>query len=75
VEQELSAGLGERQVAEFVEDKEVEPGQMLGQSALASIAGLGLEPVDQIDDGEEAAAAAIADAGPGDGDGKMGLSG
>ena len=32
VEQELAAGLGERQVAEFVEDDEVHAGQMIGHA-------------------------------------------
>ena len=30
MEQQLAAGLGERQVAEFVEDEEVHAGQMIG---------------------------------------------
>ena len=42
VEQELAAGLRERQVAEFVEDDEVHPGQMLGDTTLPSITGLDL---------------------------------
>ncbi len=36
---------------------------------------LGLEPVDQIDDVEEAAARAVADQRPGNGDGQMRLAG
>jgi hypothetical protein len=31
VEQELAAGLGERQIAEFVEDDEVHAGQVIGK--------------------------------------------
>jgi hypothetical protein len=46
VEQELSAGLHEWQIAEFVEDDEVHPGQMVGKTALPTVAGLGLEPLD-----------------------------
>jgi hypothetical protein len=34
VEQQLAAGLSERQVAEFFEDEEVQPGQMLGDATL-----------------------------------------
>ena len=47
VEQELAAGLGEGQRAEFIEDDEVQAGQMIGEPPLASIAALGLEPVDE----------------------------
>jgi hypothetical protein len=50
VEQELSAGLGEGQIPEFIEDDEVHPRQVLGKSALVPVAGLGLKPVDEIDD-------------------------
>ena len=46
MEQQLAAGLGERQVAEFVEDNEVHPRQMLGDTTLASVAGLDLQAVD-----------------------------
>ena len=57
VEQQLAAGLGEGQIAEFVEDDEVEAREIIGDAALASGARLGLEPVDEIDGGEEAARA------------------
>jgi len=50
VEQELSAGLGEGQITKFIEDDKVHAGQMIGEPSLVSIAGLGLEPVDEIDD-------------------------
>ena len=48
---------------------------MIGETALASITGLGLEPVDEIDHVVEPAARAAADAASDDGDGKMGLAG
>jgi len=35
MEEELAAGLGEGQVAEFVEDQEVEAAEEIGQPALA----------------------------------------
>jgi hypothetical protein len=54
--------LGEGQIAEFIEDDEVHAGQMIGKSALASIPGLDLEPVDEIDHIVEPAAGAAADA-------------
>src|SRR5690554_4215857 len=75
MEQQLAAGLGEGQVAELVEDDEVEAGEMIGDAALAAGAGLGLELVDEIDDVEEATAGAAADAGPCDGDGCVALAG
>ena len=46
VEQELAAGLGERQIAEFVEDDEVHAGQVIGKPSLPRVAGFGLEPID-----------------------------
>ena len=58
MEQELSASLGEGQIAEFVEDDEVHPRQMLGKPALVPIAGLGLKPVDEVDDVVEPTASA-----------------
>ena len=66
VEQQLTSGLGEGQVAELVEDDEIAPGELIGEPALATGTGFGLEPVDQVDDVEEAPAGAVADAGPGD---------
>src|ERR1700759_4204796 len=75
VEQELAARLGEGKIAQLVENDEVHAGQMLGEPALSSVAGLGLEPVDEIDDVVEAAAGSIADTASRDGDGQMGLAG
>ena len=75
MEQELAAGLGERQIAEFVQDDEVHSCEVFREPALASIAGLGLEPVDQIDDIVEPAAGAGADAASDDGDREVGLAG
>jgi hypothetical protein len=74
LEQELAAGLGEGQIAELVEDGEVLAGQVIGNPALPTVAALGLEPIDQIDDIEEAAAGAAADARASDRDGEMGLA-
>lgn len=47
---------------------------MIGDATLPAGAGFGLEPVDQVDDIEEAAARTVADQCPGDGDGQMGLA-
>jgi hypothetical protein len=46
---------------------------MVGNAALPAGAGLGLEPVDQIDDIVEAAASAVSDQRPGNGDSQMGF--
>ena len=75
MEQELAAGLGEGQIAELVEDDEVEPAEMVGDAPLASCAGFGFELTDEVNDIEEAAASAAADAGAGDADGEVGLAG
>ena len=60
------------ELAEFVEHEEVEPGEPVGDAALAS--GAGLEPVDQVDGGVEAPARAAVDAAPGDRHGEMALA-
>ena len=75
MEEQLPAGLGEGQVAEFVEDDEVAAYELICGAALASGAELGLEVVDQVDDVVAAAPGALADAGARDGDGEMGLAG
>ena len=50
----MPAGLGEGQIAEFVEDDEVEAGEIVGDASLASGSAFGLELIDEIDGGEEA---------------------
>ncbi len=75
VEQELAAGLGEREIAELVEDQEVEAGDQVRGAALAFGAGFGVELVHQVDDIEEPAAAAVANAGACDAHSEMGLAG
>ena len=75
VEEELSAGLGEGQITQFVEDDEVETSHVVGKPSLLAATGLGLKPVHQIDDVVEAAAGAAADERTGNGDGEMGLAG
>jgi hypothetical protein len=56
VEQQLPAGLGEGEIAEFVEDDEVEAREVIGEPSLAASTALGLELIDEIDGGEEAPA-------------------
>ena len=67
--------MSEGQIAKFVEDDEVHAGQVVCEPALAAGAGLGLEPVDEIDHVVEPAAGTATDAASGDGDGQMGLAG
>src|SRR6516165_4028501 len=55
MKEQLTAGLGERQIPEFVEHDEVEVGQIISQTALPTTAGLALQSVDEIDNGIEAA--------------------
>ena len=50
VEEQLTTGLGEGQIAEFVENDEVETREVIGDAALTAGAGFGLKPVDEIDD-------------------------
>src|SRR5205807_4320030 len=75
VEEQLATGLGERQIAEFVEDDEVQARQLIREPTLAAAAGLGLEPVDEIDHVVEAATRAGSDAAAGNCDRQMGLAG
>jgi hypothetical protein len=75
VEEKLATGLGKGQIAEFIQHDEVHPGQMLGEPSLPSVAGLGLEAIDEIDHVEEAAAGTRSDAASGDGNGQVGFAG
>ena len=70
MEQQLAAGLGQGQIAEFVENEEVEPGEAIGDPALPPGARFGLQSIDQVDRGMEAATGAGADAGAGNGYGR-----
>src|SRR5690606_28900166 len=74
VEEELAAGLGEGEITEFVEHDEVEAGQVVSDAPLLAGAVLGLQPVDQIDDVEEAATRSVADERAGDRDSQMRLA-
>ena len=56
-------------IAQFVENDEVHAGQMFGEPTLPTVSGLGLEPVDEVDDVVEAPSGAIADTASRDGDG------
>src|SRR5215831_2807968 len=74
VEQQLPARLREGEIAEFVEDHEVEACEIIGKPCLAACTTLGLELIDEIDGGEEATARSSADAASRDGDGQMRLA-
>src|ERR1700733_13693360 len=58
MEQGLSARLGKWQIAELIEDDEVEAGEIIGEASLATGSSFGLESVDQIDGVEKPAARA-----------------
>ena len=75
VGEKLTAGLGEWEIAELVEGDEVPAGEVIGDAALPAGARLGPDPIDDIDDGEEAAADCQPDAASDGGDRKMGLAG
>ena len=75
MEQKLSASLGERQIAEFIEDDEVEACEIIGEPSLAAGPSFGLEPVDQIDGVEEPAARSGADTAARDRHRQMRLAG
>src|SRR4029077_5243065 len=66
MEEQLAAGLGEREIAEFVEDDEVEPGQVIGEAALPAGTGFTFQPINEVDDGVKAAPRAATDARAGD---------
>jgi hypothetical protein len=71
----LAAGLSERQITEFVENDEVHAREIFGETPLPAGAGFGLQPIDEVDDGIEAASGAAADAGPRNRYGQMRLAG
>ena len=55
MKQRLTARLGKRQTAEFVQNDEVPPGEIFGDPLLAAAPRLRFEPVDEIDGVVEAA--------------------
>ena len=75
MEQQLSAGLAERQVAELIDDDEIVAQQLLGEPAAATGGLLLLQLIDQIDQVEEAASGASTDDRRGDGDAQMCFTG
>jgi len=75
MKEQVAAGLSEGQVAEFVENDEVHAGEIFGEPPLSAGAGFGLQPIDEVDDGVEAAPGAAADAGPRNSYGQMRLAG
>jgi len=60
MEQALTAGLGERQIAQLVEAHEIETGELAGQDPCLAAAGLVLQLVDQIDGVEAPARTTLA---------------
>ena len=74
MEQQLTAGLGERQVAEFVDDDEVDTAEPIGEPASAPVPQLGLEAVHQVNGAEEAHAPPVVHRIGADGDGEVRLA-
>src|SRR3546814_20327895 len=74
MEQQLPASAGEREIAQFVEDQEVEPRQMLGELSGAALVNLHLEPVYKIGRVVEANASTGADATARDSDPQLRFS-
>jgi hypothetical protein len=64
MKEQLATGLSKGQIAEFVEDDEIHAREIFGEAPLPAGAGFALQPIDEIDDGIEAAPGAAADAGP-----------
>jgi len=62
VEQHLPAADRERQIAELVEDDEIDADELVGQFPCLAGTRLGLELIDQVDRGEEPNACAVAHA-------------
>ena len=56
VEQQLAARLREWQITQFVEDDEVETGEIIGKPSLAARSAFGFEAIDEIDGIEETTA-------------------
>ena len=75
MEQKLAAGLGEGQIAQLVQDQEVEARDQISGSALPFCTGFGIQLVHRIDAIEEPPATATADAGAGNTDGEVGFAG
>ena len=69
IEQQLAAGLGEGEIAEFIEYDEVFSDEIFRDPSLPSGARFGLEPVDEIDSVVKAATFAGANAIASNGDG------
>ena len=61
VEQELTSGLGQRQIDEFIEDDEVEARKVIGHPTLLAVACLYFQPVNQVNDIVEASTCAVTD--------------
>ncbi len=57
------------EIAHLVEDDQVHAGEMLGEPVLPTVACLGLDPIDEVDDVVKASSDTIADTASGDSDG------
>src|SRR5256885_1639032 len=75
VEQQLAPRVGERQVAEFIDNDEIVAQQLLGQTTTAASSLLLLELVDEIDQIKEAPPGTGADDGRRDSNAEMRFAG
>ena len=74
VKQQLPGRFGEGQIAKLIKHDEIEPRQLLRGAPSAAIARFRFQPIDQINDIEQAATRAIAHDIGGDRDGEMGFA-
>src|SRR5262245_53562112 len=63
MKEQLATSLSEGQIAEFVENDEVHAREVFGEPPLPADAGFALQPIDEVDNGIEAAPGAATDAG------------
>src|SRR5262244_552476 len=75
MKEQLAAGLSEGEVAEFVENDESHAREIFGEPPLPVGAGFILQPIDEVDNGVEAAPGAAANARPRNRYGEMRLAG
>ena len=73
MEEQLAARLGEGQIAQLVQDDQIQPGQVFGHPSLAPGSGFGFEPIDQIDHAIKSSPRAGPNTIAGNGDSQMGL--
>jgi hypothetical protein len=74
VEEKLTTGLCEREIAKVIKRDEIKTTEIVSNAPLFASTCLALKPVDQINNVDEAAPETIADTGPCDGNGQRGFA-